>query len=239
MSRRLCSAEVVIPWRDRGTDPLRELNLMRVLQWWEEFGASPYLASDGRHGDEQFNRSAAYNAGMKICHPDTDVYVFAEADILVDSEQIDAAVLMAYDAPGLVIPFDEYRYLPPEDSMKVLRCELDPADAEPQWTMPEGRSIGSVNVVSRKTMDAVGQWDETFDGSWFDDNAMKIAFDVCAAPTRWVTGPAFHLHHLPGWQGDHLTSDDKAATRRNKRRLRLYQSAMTPERIRELTAGGQ
>ncbi|HEX7425479.1 MAG TPA: glycosyltransferase family 2 protein, partial [Mycobacterium sp.] len=44
--------------------------------------------------------------------------------------------------------------------------------------------------------------------------------------------------HKPGLGGSHLTAEDKAATARNKERLELYRQATTPERIRELTAGG-
>ena len=231
-------AEIIIPWRDRGGDPLRSINLMRVLEHWEGvIGLAPYLATDGRDGRAQFCRSAAYNRGMKMAHPDTDVYIFTEADMIVAPEQIDDAVELADKEPGLVIPFDVYHYLSESDSMKVIRGELDPVDARAEWRMADGSSIGAINVVSRKTMDAIGQWDEAFEGNWYDDDAMKIAFETCAAPTRWVNGPAWHLYHLPGHIGHHLTQEDKAATRRNRLRLASYQRAKTPEQIRELTAG--
>ena len=75
--------------------------------------------------------------------------------------------------------------------------------------------------------------------AWYDDVAMKIAFEVCAGSTRWVDGSAWHLWHKPGLGGSHRTAEDKAATARNKERLELYRQATTPERIRELTAGGR
>lgn len=89
----------------------------------------------------------------------------------------------------------------------------------------------------RATLDLIGQWDEGFEGNWYDDDAMKIAFELCAGPTRWIDGPAHHLYHLPGWKGDHLTAADRAATAANKARLRLYQRAEQPAQIRELTSG--
>jgi hypothetical protein len=67
---------------------------------------------------------------------------------------------------------------------------------------------------------------------------MNRAFEVAAGPTRCVNGPAYHLYHLPGWKGDHLTDEDRAATERNKARWQLYLGATSGERIRELTAGG-
>jgi hypothetical protein len=187
-------------------------------------------------GDAQFNRSQAYNRGAWFV--DADVVVFAEADMLVPYSQIRQAVAMAAAAPGLVVPFIQYRYLTPEDSGLVRAHDIEPGDCIPESTMDNGESIGAINVVSRETLDAIGLWDEVFEGAWYDDVAMKIAFEVCAGPTRWVDGPAWHLWHKPGLGGSHLTAEDKAATARNKERLELYRQATTTERIHELTAGG-
>jgi hypothetical protein len=66
---------------------------------------------------------------------------------------------------------------------------------------------------------------------------MHIAFDICAGPTRWIDGPSWHLYHLPGHEGTHLTPEDKAATARNKQRWQLYTQATTPDQIRRLTSG--
>lgn len=225
--------EVVIPFRDRG-DPLRRANLERVLDHWNDVHeVSPLVVSDGREGDAQFCRSAAYNRAAELL--DTRVFVFAEADMLIPPLQLDEAVARACAQRGLVVPFDQYRYLSAQDSRKV-REGAHPHLFEPERVIDHGRSIGAINVVSRATLDSVGRWDESFEGSWFDDNAMKIAFDICAGPTRTVVGPAYHLYHLPGWTGDHLTPADRQATARNRARYDLYQQATTPEQIRSLTA---
>ena len=129
-----------------------------------------------------------------------------------------------------------YRYLSEADSAKV-RNGLPPVHLEPEDTVDNGASIGAVNIVSSATMRAVGQWDETFEGSWYDDTAMHRAFQVAAGEPRWVEGPGWHLYHLPGWTGEHLTDEDKAATARNSARWNLYSEAATPEQIRELTMG--
>jgi hypothetical protein len=231
------SVAVVIPFRDRGRDPLRDANYRHVFQhWWNYPYSALTTADDGRSGDEQFNRSAAYNRGIRA-DPDAQVYVFAESDMLIDFDQVDRAVDLAHAAPGLVIPFTEYRYLGPGDSVHVRAGTGAPEAFRPQWT--KAAAIGAVNVVSRATLEAVGQWDESFEGNWYDDDAMEIGFAVATGQrTRFVTGPAHHLYHLPGWTGRHLTGADRAATARNKARLELFRAAATPERIRELTAGG-
>lgn len=226
---------IVIPFRDRGIDPLRSANVRRVIEHWDGCDVPLWLGDDGRVGDAQFNRSQAYNRGAWCV--DADVVVFAEADMLVPYRQIRRAVAMAAAAPGLVVPFSQYRYLTSEDSGLVRAHDIEPGDCNPESIMDNGESIGAINVVSRETLDAIGQWDEVFEGAWYDDVAMKIAFEVCAGPTRWVDGPAWHLWHKPGLGGSPLTAEDEAATARNKARLELYRQATTPQRIRELTAG--
>jgi hypothetical protein len=223
---------VIIPFRDRGSDPLRAANLKRVMQHW---GGDAIIVGDGYRGQEQFNRSAAYNRGAELT--DAEVIVYAESDMLIPHSQIQEAAELAASAPGLVVPFTEYHYLTPQDSQDVRDGLLDPVDCVAEF-VKDGRSCtGAINVLSRETLDAVGGWDETFQGNWYDDTAMHIAFEITAGPTRWVNGPAYHVYHLPGWMGDHLTDEDKAATEANKTRLRLYEQAETAGRIRELTSG--
>lgn len=231
------AAAIVIPFRDRGIDPLRAANLQRVLDHWKNYGADVHVVDDGRDGTAQFNRHAAYNRGVDACGPDVDVVVFTESDMLIDYRQIIAAIDAARERPGLVVPFTQYRYLTPSESTGVRAGDLMPGQCHPESVMDNGASIGAVNVVSRATLDLIGQWDEGFEGNWYDDDAMKIAFERCAGPTRWISGPAHHLYHLPGWKGDHLTAADRAATAANKARLRLYQRAEQPAQIRELTTG--
>ena len=238
---------VVIPFRDRGIDPLRQANLNRVASHWAGYGFGVYVSSDGRKDDEQFNRSAAYNravadltdGGYRTTKDDEspEVFIFAESDMLIpDVDQIKLAIALAKASPGLVVPFRRYCYLSQEDS-ELVRNGTDPWSRTPESTMEGGKSIGAINVVSQHSLELIGQWDEKFEGNWYDDNAMQRAFDVCCGPTRWVDGPAYHLYHLPGWKGDHLSDADRAATERNKHRYSLYLTTADPNGIRELTLG--
>lgn len=225
------NAAIIIPFRDRGRDPLRLANLDTVLKHWAGYDYPTLVIDDGRSGDEQFNRSAAYNAGTKAV--DADVIVFAESDMIVPYHQVDQAIGLALEKPGLVVPFTEYRYLSAEDSAKVRDGALA-FEFAPQSVMGGGTSVGAVNVLSRQTLNTTGGFDENFEGSWFDDNATEYAFRMCAGPTCWIIGSAWHLYHLPGWSGAHLTTADIRATRRNKSRYDRYLAATTPEEVREL-----
>jgi len=221
---------VIIPFRDRGTDPLRSANLTRVLEHWEDFGPSPIVASDGRSHRDLFNRSAAYNRGVAAADPDTDVFIFAESDMIVSLDSVDEAVDAADKEIGMVVPFSTYCYHSASSSVEI-RAGANPGYLVPMWRMDNCTSIGAINVVSRRTLDTVGQWDEGFEGNWYDDDAMKIAFDICAAPTRFISGMGHHLYHLPGHRGKHLTDKEKMATRRNQTRLGLYEHAAKTKNV--------
>lgn len=224
------SAALVIPFRDRGHDPLRAANLRRVLGWWKSAGVFVNVVSDGRDGDQQFNRSAAYNRGAELA-ANADVIVYTEADMLIPFEQIAEGIRLAAQTPGLVVPFDLYAYLSPEDSERVRNGE-DPAGFTPEKTIANGRSIGAVNIVSRETLTLMGGYSEQTEGSWYDDRIAQRQAEVCAGPTHWIAGPAYHLYHLPGWTGTHLSDEDKAATARNRALWRHVKGLSTPDRMR-------
>ncbi|HEX2616359.1 MAG TPA: hypothetical protein VHL57_02390 [Flavobacteriales bacterium] len=230
----------IIPFRDRGTDPLRYMNLQRTREHWTHATeVEPMIAHDGRSGDKQFNRSSAYNYGVRAWegtfghHP--EVYVFIESDMLVLPSQIRIAIEWARKSPGLVVPFIEYRALGPDDS-ELVRCYFKgPQDCPAHKVIANGRSHGAVNVISRTTLDMIGQYDEGFEGNWYDDDAMKIAFEVCTGvPTRFTPGMGWHLYHQPGHAGAHLSDADRDATTANKERLGLYQRAARSNNVAEI-----
>lgn len=228
---------VSIPFRDRGLDPLRPANLAYVADYWTGYSCEVQVVSDGRDGDALFNRGAAYNRAFSSAG-DADMFIFAESDLVVDFDQIDRAVEMAAESLGMVIPFSWFMAIGEEDSARVRAFEIYPEDALASPVKGHRRSIGAVNVVSRRTLDEVGGWDEVTEGAWYDDDIMKIAFDS-VGPTRWVEGSAYHLYHLSGGRGAHLSQDERAATAKNRLRLRQYLQAKTPEQIRELVRQGR
>lgn len=232
------STKIIIPFRDRGIDPRRGANLEVVIAWWYTHGFDIQVQSDGLSGDAQFNRHRAYNAAVDR-FPETDVFVFTEADMLIHPTQIIAGVGMALK-PGLVVPFTQYRYLSDANTNVVRDMYHDLSEdeiaewwgqpiehqssvfhIEPESTMDNGRSIGAVNIVSRRTLEITGGFTEATSGNWYDDNITEEGFAfLTGQPTRWVEGPAVHLYHLPGHSGEHLSDEDRAATEHNRRLLR-------------------
>jgi len=234
----MTNARIIIPFRDRGIDPYRPLNLAYVARWWADRIDIPVtVMDDGRNGTDPFNRSACYNLAVDR-HPDVDVFVFTESDVFCDPNQILNAIDVAAQAPGLVVAFSRFMEIDEENSVRVRdgwRHDNVPA----HQIREEKGSNGAINVLSRETYGLVGGYDSTFSSAWFDDDAMARAFDICCGPTRFIDGNVYHLFHASGGrQGAVTTAEDRAATERNKRRWELYRAATTPDEIRHLTAGG-
>lgn len=250
-------SKVIIPFRDRGTDPRRAANLEIVMAWWYAHGMEATIVDDGLEGDAPFNRHRAYNRAVER-FPETDVFVFTEADMLIHPSQIRSAIKLAADRPGLVVPFTQYRYLSDETTQYQRDCYHDDPDitatfwatppteplsifaVQPESVMDNGRSIGAVNVVSKATLNATGGFTEATSGNWYDDNIIEEGFAfITKQKTRYVDGPAVHMYHLPGWTGDHLSDEDKAATKRNRDllvRMRADVRMNRPDRVRALLA---
>jgi hypothetical protein len=200
------------------------------MAWWWAHGLTPTVVDDGLSGDAQFNRHRAYNHAV-ASHPDVDVFIFTEADMLLPIHAVEHAVEMAHEQPGLVVPFTQYRYMSDETTAQIRNQFHDwtpeelmismhngyPFGLAPESTMEQGKSIGAVNVMSRQTLEMTGGFTEATSGNWYDDRIIEEGFKfLTGQPTRWVDGPAVHLYHLPGWSGEHLTEADKEATRRNR-----------------------
>lgn len=239
----MVNVAVVVPWRDKG-DPWRQANLAAVLYHLHHADIGMVeVFSDGREGAAPFNRSAAYNRGVQDSD-NPDVFIFHEADMIIPPTQLRAAIHLAATSSGMIVPFDTYHYLTPEDTVRV-RAGTDPRYCTPEMVMANGTSNGACNVVSAATMQAVGQWDETFEGWGFDDRAMAVAFEKATGTnTRYIPGPGVHLWHKPGWSqawgfhgGTDVSAAEHAATKANQSRYNIYRKARTPAQVRELTSG--
>lgn len=219
----------VIGFRDRGTDPLRQANLEFVTAYVTSLDLGPvYLVDDGRTGNQQWCRHAAYNKGARLAFGDgADIITFYESDMILPRQRLVDGIAAATESPGLVVPFTERHELNAHDSQRIRADEVDYQTCVGEVIKPKPRRTGAINIISAETYNLVGQYDEVFEGSHWDDRAMHRAFDVCAGPTRWINGPSHHLYHLPGYEGAHLTDEDRAATATNLTRYQQYLRART------------
>jgi hypothetical protein len=236
------NAVIIVPWRDKG-DRWRRTNLHLVLTHLKTLDVAPIVCvSDGRTGNTPFNRSAAYNLGLRQ-NPDAQCYVFHEADMIIDAEQLQKGIDAALKKPGMVVPFTDYHYLSQYDTERI-HTSRRMLEAKPEYVMIS-RATGAINIASAETMRMVGQWDELFHGWGYDDRAMARAFHVVTkTPTRYIMGAAQHLWHTPGWSkntpfrgGTNITPPEQEATDDNKRRYELYRNTRDPHHMRLLTSG--
>ena len=235
---------ILIAWRDSG-DPDRQANLIAVLDHLVDLDWPLILCDDGRENGQPFNRSAAFNWG--IAHNPSDVYVFAEADMIVPLDQLADAVVVADHRPGLVIPFTRWRALGPEATY-LARQGVRPETLRPDRMMDDGRAVGAVGVASAESMALVGRWDERFEGHGYDDRGMYHAFRTACGPGTYVEGDAHALWHPPAYSPWEKVTDaanaanyseaDVQATAANRHRMRRYLACQTPEDVRALTMEG-
>lgn len=230
--------KIIIPFRLRETgDIRRQANLDLVQAWWFAHGFDPIIVSDGLSGDEQFNRHRAYNRG--VSGNPANVYVFAEADMLVPPDQVRHAIELAIHKPGIVVPFTQYLYWSDDATAELRDFYHDSTtetlathfsapvtapdsifNAPAEYTIDNGRSIGAVNVITQETLDITGGFTEATSGNWYDDNIIEQGFAfLTRQKTRFVPGPAVHAYHLQGTKGSHVTEADRRATEFNKRVL--------------------
>lgn len=222
---------MVVPWRDGGNDH-RRINCAWLVDRYRDAGLRVIVSDDGAESGP-FNRSAAYNRGWREAG-DPDAIIWNEADCFIPLPQLEDAMRLAVQAPGLVLPYTE-------------RVELTEAGAElvrntngglvverkhVERAFPNGISIGQCGVTSRETMRAVGQWDEHFAGWGFDDNAMHLAFDRLAGPTRWVQGVGWHLWHPLAY--GRVSPEAKARTDANRVRYQAMVATQDPAALRAL-----
>lgn len=225
------TAQLVIPWRDRGLDPYRAQNLQRVLEHWEASPWSPMVVDDGLGSDEPFNRSAAYNRAA--AQTDADVLVFSEGDLLVPYNQISQGIELATADLGMVVPFSRFMEIDSDYSVLVRSRRLEPEKAPAKQIRGDRQSIGAVNILSRATYDAIGSYPEKLTSNWYDDDLVNHAFEICTQKTRFIDGPAFHLYHASGSRpGAIRTAEDDERMQINRRLWERYRRVTSPAEIR-------
>lgn len=176
---------VVVPWRSKG-DVHREMAWRLARDNWS--GWDVHTADDG---GEPFSRAASINLAVEE-HP-ADVYVVADADVLVPADQVRAAVELAQSAPGIVLAYDRYAYLSAGGTRYVLDGYR--GDWEPFVMFTLGWTVSSCLAVSHETWETVGGFDPRFRGWGMEDVAFDIACRTLAGPTRRVPGSCWHLWH--------------------------------------------
>lgn len=182
---------VIVPWRSGGC-PHREAAWKYVRRMWADRDLLVLPADDG---GTPFSRACSINlAHDSLARTvDPDVYVIADADVIVPEQQAFDAIDMAAAEPGLVVAFDRYCYLTEYGTHLALTGERRRWWKHLQFTLQQ--TVSSCVAVSRETWDAAGGFDPRFRAWGFEDVQFEVACATLAGPTRWVHGNAHHLCH--------------------------------------------
>jgi len=188
---------VLVPWRPIGC-PHRDAAWAAVQHHWTEAG---FVVIVGDDGGDPFSRAASLNRAA--AEVDVDVYVVADADTLVDVEQVAAAITLANSSLGMVLAYTEFCYL--NDRGTALALRSTPAERRRLFGAPDrdrylswclSTSVSSCVVVSAATWHIVGGFDPRFRGWGMEDVAFFTACETLTrVATRRIPGPVLHLSH--------------------------------------------
>ena len=196
---------VVMAWNDPGAGARRDAckyvsalyRRMALGQLW--FGTA-----------EPFTKARALNAVIAQLPPGT-IIVQSDPDSFLPREaSYREAIRLADAQPGLVVPFERYRYLTEHATEHVIAWpyQMDAHELAVLAVDEEGYGgVGNVTVFSKETWAQAGGYDERFPMWGGDDAAFRYACDALVAPTRRLPGDAVHLFHprlpisIPGGPG--------------------------------------
>lgn len=183
-------AAVCVPWR--GGDASREDAWSRVKG---NGFAYPVFTGDS-DPSKPFNRAAARNAAAAAAG-DVDVYVFNDADHALSRSGVRVAAMLAHEDGYGVHPYTQ-----------VVVEDL--TDGR-QWPSHFDRTRTSGNIaVARTLFEAVGGWDERFEGWGYEDIAFARLVVWFGGRLGYVPGPAlvYDHHRLPEEQLENVVVPD-------------------------------
>jgi GT2 family glycosyltransferase len=182
---------------------------------------------EGHHaGDGPFNRSAAIS---RAAEGEWDFAVILDSDTVLDAEQIRAGVEFANETGSLVLPFEKRNMLSNEGTQKILNGYVGSWE---RWvTVRERNRVSCCLIVPRALWDAVGGFDERFEGWGGEDEAFYAACAALGGVER-LPGANWHLHHSPSPHHRHDTPLYRQALRLTQR----YRGATEREEMESLLA---
>jgi len=152
---------------------------------------------EGESPDGPFNRSAAINDASRAAG-DWTVAVIVDGDVILPAGNIDRAVELAHTSEQLTFAYTRRRNLDMNITRKMLQGWPVTIDGHvrtdlPLW--PESMTCSSCLAVPRHLWDAVGGFDERFQGWGWDDVAFHRACHTIGGGQQAVEGDLLHLWH--------------------------------------------
>lgn len=196
---------VLIPYRP---DPWRRRLLNIVMRHYRR-GGYPVVLGQGEHPGP-FNRSAKVNEARRLADyaaPDGVRYptlIVADGDVLPDLDALAKAVELSRGSGTLVYPFEEWRALDKRFTRRIVAEEARRAPLDdlggPRWHEATTRTYPSLSgafAIPTALYDAIGGFDERFEGWGWEDRAFYEAAITMGGIDRAprLPGDLWHLWH--------------------------------------------
>jgi hypothetical protein len=192
-----------------GECPIRRQNQAFALAYWERVGVPVVLGSGAA-------RAHSVNAAARAAtreHPDRDVWIIADNDLIPDPVTFPEALERVRDFSG-VTPHNLTRLTTPGGRARALR------GAEPHAYRDVTRGSRSFVVITRRVYDSVNGMDELFVGWGPEDRAFIHSVEAQVGPMLHLNGTRLHL-----WHPVDPSMADRKRLHRNRMRMRYYARA--------------
>ena len=180
-------ARIVVPRLDDGGERDRLWGYCR-RHWEAELPALEIF--EGHHeGDGPFNRAAAIN---RAAEGQWDFAVILDSDTIIDGEQVISGIELAEETGALVLPYKLRNLLSKAGTREILAGYVGSWES---WvTARERDRVSCCVIVPRALWEAVGGFDERFEGWGGEDEAFYAACRAIGGVRR-LDGANWHLHH--------------------------------------------
>jgi hypothetical protein len=194
------NVSILIPWRASGCRERDQALTFCVERWQALMPDAEVVLEDA--GGEPFDRGASCNAAA--ARATGDMFLVADADTVVNQDQIDAALeLVAATPRSWVVCYGHDRYygLRADPTEQLLRSPVDVRLTQPDdptdWERQLISTCGML-LVPREAFELIGGYPPGFVGWAYEDDAFRDALDTLWAPFSRVDGFCLHLWHPRG-----------------------------------------
>lgn len=192
----------------RADNGIRDTIWAHLRQRWEALG---YPVVEGHHDEREgpFNRSRAINRAARAAGG-WDVALILDGDVWVQPHQLEGAEMDALSTGRLAFGHTAWWCTTAATRDAILNplrlqrwwehpvdYDLDRYDTWPDeaWSIRNPISYSCVMAVRRDLWDAVGGFDERFQGWGAEDWAWHVSCEELAGPSLRQPEPVIHLHH--------------------------------------------